>query len=151
MKYFNLFTVLFLVLVLSCNKSSKSAKQEVQKSVQVENTPTAPVPSTSPVETQNSTGQVFHYTCLKGCSGGANTAVNCKTCGNLLTHNAAYHNKPSSAPFAGPYNNAPNNPTSKASGVMHYICSNGCAGGSGSAGTCNTCGATLTHNTAYHQ
>ena len=37
-----------------------------------------------------------------------------------------------------------------AEGVWHYFCRKGCAGGSGAAGNCSTCGSTLTHNQAYH-
>ncbi|WP_162919903.1 hypothetical protein [Hanstruepera ponticola] len=36
------------------------------------------------------------------------------------------------------------------SGVYHYTCSNGCAGGAAAAGNCSTCGNALAHNQAYH-
>lgn len=36
------------------------------------------------------------------------------------------------------------------SGVYHYTCSNGCAGGSAAAGNCATCGNALAHNQAFH-
>ncbi len=42
-------------------------------------------------------------------------------------------------------------PAQNASGVWHYICNAGCAGGGGSATACAGCGATLVHNSAYHQ
>lgn len=42
-------------------------------------------------------------------------------------------------------------PPQNAAGVWHYICNAGCAGGAGSAVACAGCGATLAHNTAYHQ
>ena len=41
-------------------------------------------------------------------------------------------------------------PAQNASGVWHYTCSNGCAGGAGSAVACATCGSTLAHNQGYH-
>lgn len=41
-------------------------------------------------------------------------------------------------------------PAQNANGVWHYICSNRCAGGSGFAGKCVTCGGTLVHNSIYH-
>lgn len=41
-------------------------------------------------------------------------------------------------------------PPQNAEGVWHYTCPSGCAGGGGAAGPCATCGATLAHNTAYH-
>lgn len=34
---------------------------------------------------------VWHYTCSKGCEGGAGAAGNCAKCGNALTHNQAFH------------------------------------------------------------
>jgi hypothetical protein len=47
--------------------------------------------SQTPAPAQNSAG-VYHYTCDNGCSGGSGTAGKCKTCGNDLAHNQAYHN-----------------------------------------------------------
>ncbi len=41
-------------------------------------------------------------------------------------------------------------PAQNASGVWHYTCSAGCAGGAGSAVACGSCGKTLVHNTGYH-
>ncbi|MBK9013040.1 MAG: hypothetical protein IPM82_02565 [Saprospiraceae bacterium] len=41
-------------------------------------------------------------------------------------------------------------PAQNATGVWHYTCPKGCAGGGGSATACATCGTTLVHNTAYH-
>jgi hypothetical protein len=35
-------------------------------------------------------------------------------------------------------------------GVWHYTCSQGCVGGAGMAGNCNTCGGLLAHNAGYH-
>lgn len=64
---------------------------------------TAPAPSTAgntantppPAQTQPSAPQnakgVWHYTCSKGCSGGAGAAGKCASCGGELAHNAAYH------------------------------------------------------------
>ena len=45
---------------------------------------------------------------------------------------------------------APTEAAQNASGVWHYTCNTGCAGGAGSAVNCNTCGKLLAHNTAYH-
>lgn len=50
-------------------------------------TPVTPPPSPA----KNAAG-VFHYTCSKGCAGGAGAAGKCATCGGDLAHNAAYHN-----------------------------------------------------------
>jgi len=41
-------------------------------------------------------------------------------------------------------------PAQNASGVWHYTCIIGCAGGSGSAVKCENCGNNLVHNTTYH-
>ncbi|WP_223035023.1 hypothetical protein [Hanstruepera marina] len=36
------------------------------------------------------------------------------------------------------------------SGLYHYTCPNGCAGGAAAAGNCSSCGTALAHNQAYH-
>jgi len=41
-------------------------------------------------------------------------------------------------------------PAQNASGVWHYTCRIGCAGGAGSATKCENCGNILAHNTTYH-
>lgn len=53
---------------------------------------TAPAntPPATPEPAQNAAG-VWHYTCPKGCAGGAGSAVACGTCGSTLAHNTAYH------------------------------------------------------------
>lgn len=103
-----------------------------------------------------------HYVCPKNCEGsGGATQVSCPVCGTQYVHNPAYHNQgPTSAQGAnnqGTQLTTPPNPAAQtpepaqnAAGVWHYTCSNGCAGGAGSATACGTCGATLVHNAAYH-
>ncbi len=55
------------------------------------NTPTnAPFNQSSTEPGKNSAG-VWHYTCVKGCSGGAAATGNCGSCGGNLAHNQAYH------------------------------------------------------------
>ncbi len=50
-----------------------------------------PTPSVgSPEPAQNAKG-VWHFTCSKGCEGGAGAVGKCAKCGNALTHNQAYH------------------------------------------------------------
>lgn len=110
---------------------------------------------------QNAAG-IWHYTCIKGCAGGAGTATNCTTCGIQLAHNTGYHTNTvqSSAPFAtqpvAPQTmtttttNRPE-PSQNAAGVWHYTCGKGCAGGAGVAVNCGSCGTALVHNVAYHQ
>lgn len=110
----------------------------------------ASTPSAVPAPTAVNTGTVEHYTCPNGHVGsGSSSAGTCAQCGATLEHNAAFHNSPT-----------PNEPAANAdpvanqnvnSGVEHYICPNGHIGSGGpSAGTCGQCGATLDHNTAYH-
>lgn len=141
-----------------------------------QNTPATPPTPTTP-STPVVTGGVQHYTCPNNCAGsGGPSAGTCPVCGTAYAHNAAFHNQPSTTtsttttPLATPtgdqgaisplFQNAPQQPQvnvprisspSNASGVYHYICSNGCAGGSGMAGNCPTCGSALAHNQAYHQ
>lgn len=124
-------------------------------------TPSTPAASTPAAA---SAGGVFHYICSNGCAGGAASATACATCGNTLVHNQAYHSQGAGTTPAAPTisTEIPNfNPPASAStsntsapqnasGVFHYTCSNGCAGGAGSAVACATCGNTLVHNQAYH-
>lgn len=50
--------------------------------------PPPPPPAAEPA--QNLAG-VWHYTCGKGCAGGAGTTGSCAKCGGPLAHNQAYH------------------------------------------------------------
>ncbi|MCU0347919.1 MAG: hypothetical protein MUC59_13345 [Saprospiraceae bacterium] len=123
----------------------------------------AATPAAEPA--QNAAG-VWHYTCPKGCEGGAGSATACAKCGTTLAHNAAYHPAPTqeaSTPVDKPtVTSLPpgmtqvespikkEEPAQNAKGVWHYTCSAGCAGGAGSATACAKCGKTLAHNQAYH-
>jgi hypothetical protein len=119
---------------------------------------TTPTPKAEPP--QNAKG-VWHYTCSKGCAGGAGTAEPCAKCGTLLAHNTKYHgDTPAAAPTAAaPNANQPAapSPTPKpeppqnAKGVWHYTCADGCAGGAGATSPCSKCNKPLAHNPAYHQ
>ncbi|MEX1382219.1 hypothetical protein [Lutibacter sp.] len=51
------------------------------------NTITPPAPAAA----QNAAG-VYHYTCTNGCTGGAGSVEDCKSCGTPLEHNQAFHN-----------------------------------------------------------
>ncbi len=111
---------------------------------------------------QNEKG-VWHYTCAKGCAGGAGAAIPCAKCGTALTHNKDYHGPaapttasnptatPGQTPGATPAPSAKQpEPPQNAAGVWHYTCAAGCAGGAGAAGNCAKCGGQLTHNKDYH-
>ncbi|HAD12035.1 MAG TPA: hypothetical protein DCF33_06305 [Saprospirales bacterium] len=108
---------------------------------------------------QNAAG-VWHYTCPKGCAGGAGAATPCAKCGTTLTHNQTYHGAAQQPAGAAPASNpgataatAPkkDEPPQNAKGVWHYTCPKGCEGGSGAATPCAKCATVMTHNTAYHQ
>lgn len=164
MKYFKILAILMLSSVISfysCSDTADASKDEAKESVEVTNSPTQPNVVTPNVATsepaQNADG-VWHYTCGKGCAGGAGTAGNCTTCGGPLAHNKAYHpNTPQTATPTSPSVTAPSvtapaaEPAQNAAGVWHYTCGSGCAGGAGTAGACGTCGGALAHNQAYHQ
>ena len=125
--------------------------------------PTAATPNVTPTPTpeppQNAEG-IWHYTCSKGCEGGAGTATACAKCGSTLAHNAAYHGNatppaqtsPNVTPVPSANTPPPTpEPAQNAAGVWHYTCSAGCAGGAGTATACAKCGNTLAHNAAYHK
>ncbi|MDO6759726.1 hypothetical protein Q4566_05895 [Tamlana sp. 2_MG-2023] len=138
-------TLLFglAITFTSCKEETKAPKQNTVKPVTTTRTATA--------EPAQNTSGTWHYICMKGCPGGSGTAENCKTCGMTLIHNQAYHananNVQSSSPFAAP---PTAEPSQNAAGVWHYTCTKGCMGGSGTAGTCKSCGNALAHNAAYH-
>jgi len=164
MKYSKILAILLLISIISfygCNDNTKTQKQETSKPLKaLESTTPKNATTQNPVtpEPPQNAGGVWHYTCSKGCPGGAGSAVKCDNCGGLLAHNTTYHadansTPTSSAPFANPpapAAAAAPEPSQNSAGVWHYTCGNGCAGGSGSTGACVTCGGALAHNTAYH-
>ncbi|MBC7776815.1 MAG: hypothetical protein H7246_15380, partial [Phycisphaerae bacterium] len=142
-------TLLFtLAIISSCKNDSGASKDATLQSEDALNKATAPgaetAPSANPATAeppQNAAG-VWHYTCPKGCAGGAGSAIACATCGTTLTHNQGYHGPavpptttdPSSAPDQAP-GTPPGakqpEPPQNAAGVWHYTCPSGCAGGAG--------------------
>ncbi len=59
----------------------------------VQTIPTTASGTPTPAKTepaQNAKG-VWHFTCPKGCAGGAGSASPCGKCGTVLAHNAGYH------------------------------------------------------------
>lgn len=168
MKYFNVFAFLLLFSVVSfyaCNSDSDARKEEARENLVTPETgtnsnSTAPNPETG--EPAQNTSGVWHYTCPKGCAGGAGSAGSCAVCGEALTHNQAYHaqnNTNTNATDFNPNSDATNpstitpptpEPAQNAAGVWHYTCTAGCEGGAGSAGNCSKCGSPLAHNQEYH-
>ena len=51
----------------------------------------APAPGAKQPEPPQNAAGVWHYTCAKGCAGGAGSAIICPKCGNQLVHNKSYH------------------------------------------------------------
>ena len=107
-----------------------------------------------------------HYICqTEGCTGNSMSQGKCPICNADLVHNQAYHSQNNSGgantnaatpvmidPATGkPTTANPATPPSaqNASGEYHYACPAGHPGGA-MAGKCSTCGAELTHNSAYH-
>lgn len=166
-----------IALFSSCKSDSTAAKAGAAENGNAQTAPGAPVidpaaapapaaappPATAPAATpepaQNAAG-VWHYTCSKGCAGGAATATACAKCGTTLSHNQAYHGAATPAGAAGapgqtptitmPNTKQPEPPQNKA-GVWHYVCPDGHAGGGGGATPCSKCSKTLVHNKAYHE
>jgi hypothetical protein len=162
MKYSKILSILLLSTVISiysCNDKPSAAKQQARESLEAANPPSVPnavdPPSAQPAEPAQNAAGVWHYTCSKGCAGGAGAKGNCATCGGPLAHNPAYHPQNTTTPTTPPITPQATPPTAEpaqnAAGVWHYTCANGCAGGAGAAGPCATCGSTLAHNTVYHQ
>ncbi|MBT8265496.1 MAG: hypothetical protein KJO41_07045 [Bacteroidia bacterium] len=160
MKYLKILSLLIFsaVIFISCNDaktSTNTPKKEDPQPIDFSKTPNSTNSQTSnqtaTEPAQNAQG-VYHYTCSQGCAGGAASAVNCATCGNLLVHNQGYHANTNTNQNDSPFMTPPTTETGQnAAGVWHYTCGQGCAGGSGSAGNCSNCGSTLAHNQAYHQ
>lgn len=141
--------------------NSSSVREDARESLNVENRPVTPpmggataTPTTpQPPITTNNSG-VNHYICSNNCEGsGGASQVECPVCGSMYVHNAAYHNQTptQTQPQTNQTITPPTpEPAQNAAGVWHYTCPSGCEGGGGSAVACASCGATLAHNTAYH-
>ncbi len=178
--YLLITTMVMLSVISCSDKPARPSSVLTQSQIDAANaraaadansTAITPPASNTPEPPQNAAG-VWHYTCSNGCAGGAGSATACATCGSTLVHNQGYHSTPAAAttsiggdaagatavgaPAAGlpstitPNIATPPEPAQNAAGVWHYTCSNGCAGGAGSATACATCGSTLVHNQGYH-
>ena len=87
-----IFLALALLLVIGCKEAPErpgAILDENYEPIVPVNTPSATPPATAE-PAQNAAG-VWHYTCAKGCAGGAGATGPCATCGNTLAHNKAYH------------------------------------------------------------
>jgi len=158
-----IFIVVILAFLYSCGNAPERPEPILDPAYSPVITTTSST-STVPPSNVGLSPDVPHYICPDNCVGGGGAAAgNCPVCGVALVHNQAFHDQqpsPISQPSAGgvPVTPPPAATTSpvtpeppqNAAGVWHYTCSAGCAGGSGSAVACASCGATLVHNTAYH-
>ncbi len=119
-----------------------------------------PQPKDEVKETTNASAKpnVEHYTCPNGHKGSDKQGV-CPECNTAFLHNQAFHGTNLAVPrpaLQDPFSNAPApqgtpSPAQNAFGDYHYTCPNGHPGGSGSAGKCTACDATLAHNQLYHK
>ncbi len=157
------FPIAILVILFSCKNAPDRPEPILDPAYEpVTTTTSSTVP---PANTAANTSGVKHYICPNNCAAsGGPAAGTCPVCGTAYVHNQEFHNQgqsPITATPATPPAGAPGTPASgsttvgeppqNASGVWHYTCSTGCAGGAGSAVACATCGTTLVHNTLYHQ
>jgi hypothetical protein len=94
--------LLVVTLFVSCKDDAKKSGDTQSAPTTTNAQPAQTAPSTQvpsnftpsqgppPSTPQNANG-VWHFTCPKGCEGGAGEAVACAKCGTTLTHNQAYH------------------------------------------------------------
>lgn len=77
---------------LAHNAAYHGPQQQAQPTAGNVTVPATATSSTTPkVEPPQNAKGVWHYTCSKGCAGGAGSATACAKCGATLAHNAAYH------------------------------------------------------------
>jgi len=160
---------LAIFAMLSCGHKSNTVRDSARESLGVNQQAPATTPPPAAVLPGTPAGLVQHYTCPNNCEGsGGSEAGTCPVCGTAYVHNQAFHNQTQptttkTVTFPGQTTTVPADgssppaapptpePAQNANGVWHYTCANGCAGGSGSSGTCPSCGGALAHNAAYHQ
>ena len=149
--------VFSISVIMSCSSKPDRPEPAIDPAT-TSSTNITPPSNESPVfntATTTQPGTVHHYICPNDCEGsGAAGAGTCPVCGSQYVHNQEFHNQVNTntvTPVDNPtIQNPPTNPAQNANGVWHYTCSNGCAGGAGSAVACATCGTTLVHNAEYH-
>ncbi len=139
------------IVLFSCDKEVKRKASPV-KDVPLKE---RPIPAIPGVNTSNSVIGGAHYICPKNCVGGVGAAAGkCPVCETEMAHNQGFHigkdnNKNAMNPVTTtPATNTNDGPNSN--GQYHYTCTNGCTGGKGSAGNCDSCGNALEHNAAFH-
>ncbi|HMQ07877.1 MAG TPA: hypothetical protein PKC30_11290 [Saprospiraceae bacterium] len=143
-------SLLFSIILISssCKDKDSGVRDAARQSLNVPS-------NVDPVTPGLNSGEiVHHYICPNNCAGsGGPSDGTCPVCGANYLHNQAWHDQPSNQsgmqtiqqPITSDQMSGQN-----ARGDWHYICSAGCAGGSGSLGNCASCGGALVHNDAYH-
>lgn len=164
---FNIFCFALLATLVFVQCENKPERPDPVSNTSDNSTTIAPPPAlntNTPAASTAAAGGVQHYICPNNCEGsGGPAAGTCPTCGTAYTHNQAFHNQGQANAATTPAASQPINvngatqidppatlPAANPSGVFHYICANGCAGGAAGAGNCSSCGGELTHNQAYH-
>lgn len=160
MKILSSLLIIGALLVIGCSNSGDSDKvrSEARQSLGNPQPTNVAPPISAPTTPGAVNASVKHYICPNNCEGGGGDAAgSCPVCGTELQHNQAYHNTGTAAsgnpnPISTQTVPTPQTPepAQNAAGVWHYTCGNGCEGGAGSAVACASCGATLVHNTTYH-
>lgn len=138
-----------VILLFSC------AKEVKKKSIPIKDIPLneRAIPTLPGATSANSVIGGAHYICPKNCVGGTGTSAGkCPVCETEMTHNQGFHVTNNTTPSTP---TTPNSATSSgdlpnANGQYHYTCTKGCTGGKGGAGTCDSCGSALEHNTGFH-
>lgn len=101
----NNFLFLFIILIfIGCGSEGSdttSVTNETAPPVTLDPNGAVPPPTAAPTAepAQNADG-VWHFTCAKGCAGGAGKIGPCPKCGEQLAHNQAYHSGAAAQPGA---------------------------------------------------
>lgn len=175
MQFLKILSILALFVFTACASDKKENRPIAPPVIPSANSPAVNT-TTPPAPAATNTSGVEHYICPDGHVGsGGPAAGSCAQCGIALVHNQAFHaNDPTPAtpnitttpnattPPSGiqsPVFNTstpavtppmPPEPAQNATGVWHYTCPDGHAGGAGGASNCAQCGKALVHNQAYH-
>lgn len=158
MKYLSLI-LLFSLFVVSCadtpSRPEPVMTQAQHDAINAESAALQAQKQATVAAAQASSPSTLHYYCSAHPDKGGSDQGTCPDCGLALVHNQAFHNAPSApgspiTPTSVPATPATPSSAMNASGVYHYTCSNGCAGGAAAQANCAVCGNPLAHNQAYH-
>lgn len=138
------------VILFSCDKEVKKIAAPTKEVPLNER----PIPALPGASASNTVIGGAHYICPKNCVGGIGAAAGkCPVCETEMAHNQGFHIGNNDTNSATPAATTPATNTGdlpNANGQYHYTCTNGCSGGKGKAGNCDSCGSALEHNSAFH-